>query len=120
MNPTGPTDQAPEQAPQHRLDLQRRQRLGMVEAVWGEHKSAEQIASIALRLHGAGELLLATRVAAEKAEAVMALLGEPVVQHHAEARCLTSRELPAITPERGRVAVVAGGTSDLAVGGEGP
>ena len=31
---------------QHRLDLGRRQRLGMVEAIWGEHKSAEQIARI--------------------------------------------------------------------------
>ena len=28
---------------EHRLDLERRQRLGLVEAVWGEHKSAEQI-----------------------------------------------------------------------------
>ncbi len=26
-----------------RLDLKRRERLGMVEAVWGEHKTAEQI-----------------------------------------------------------------------------
>ena len=29
-----------------RLDLKRRERLGMVEAVWGEHKTAEQILSL--------------------------------------------------------------------------
>ena len=29
--------------PDARLDLRRRQRLGMVEAVWGEHKTADQI-----------------------------------------------------------------------------
>ena len=29
-----------------RLDLGRRRRLGMVEAIWGEHKSAEQLAPI--------------------------------------------------------------------------
>ena len=29
-----------------RLDLQRRQRLGMVEAVWGEHKTADQILNV--------------------------------------------------------------------------
>ena len=28
---------------EHRLDLERHQRLGLVEAIWGEHKSAEQI-----------------------------------------------------------------------------
>ena len=109
--PTDPT-------PRHRLDLQRRQRLGMVEAVWGEHKSAEQIASIALSLQAAGELLLATRVSPDKAEAVIALVGEPLVSHHAEAHCLTSRNLPRIHPERGHVVVLAGGTSDLTVARE--
>jgi NCAIR mutase (PurE)-related protein len=105
-------------AAEHRLDLQRRRRLGMVEAVWGEHKSPAQIAAIALRLQEAGEVLLATRISAEKAEAVIALIGEPGVQHHLEARCLTSPELPQAVPERGRVAIVAGGTSDLAVARE--
>ena len=36
------------------LDLSRGQRLGMVEAVWGEHKSASQILAILQRLHDAG------------------------------------------------------------------
>ncbi|NDF62231.1 MAG: circadian phase modifier CpmA, partial [Synechococcaceae bacterium WBB_3_034] len=40
---------------QARLDLQRRQRLGMVEAVWGEHKTAPQIAAILVRLQANGE-----------------------------------------------------------------
>ena len=29
-----------------RLDMSRRERLGMVEAIWGEHKTVEQISSI--------------------------------------------------------------------------
>ena len=29
-----------------RLDLNRRSRLGMVEAIWGEHKTADQIIAI--------------------------------------------------------------------------
>ena len=33
-------------AQESRLDLERRQRLGMVEAVWGEHKSVDQIVAI--------------------------------------------------------------------------
>jgi NCAIR mutase (PurE)-related protein len=59
---------------EHRLDLQRRQRLGMVEAVWGEHKSAEQIAAIVEQLLAAGEVVLVTRVDAAKATAVQAAL----------------------------------------------
>ena len=36
-----------------RLDLQRRDRLGMVEAVWGEHKTVDQIAAILPRFAAA-------------------------------------------------------------------
>ena len=43
---------------EHRLDLERRQRLGLVEAIWGEHKSAEQIIAIARDFQRAGELAL--------------------------------------------------------------
>lgn len=108
---------------QHRLDLQRRQRLGMVEAVWGEHKSAEQIAAVVRGLQAAGEILLATRVAAAKAAAVQTLLAadQPPaapLRYVPEARCLISAALPQPDPRRGRVAVLAGGTSDLAVASE--
>ena len=57
-----------------RLDLNRRQRLGMVEAVWGEHKTAEQIIAILQRFAAADELGLVTRVSPEKADAVLSAL----------------------------------------------
>ena len=108
---------------EHRLDLQRRGRLGMVEAVWGEHKSAEQIAAVTRSLQAAGEIVLATRVTAEKAAAVRGLLASDdapgaCLHYHRDARCLTSAVLPAPDPGRGLVAVLAGGTSDLAVAAE--
>ena len=53
--------------PDARLDLRRRQRLGMVEAVWGQHKTADQIIAILESFASAGELGLVTRVAPEKA-----------------------------------------------------
>ncbi len=105
-------------SPDHRLDLQRRQRLGMVEAIWGEHKTADQLARIIRKLHDAGELAFATRVSEEKAEAVRALIPELPLEHHPAARCLVSPELPAVDPARGRVAVLSGGTSDLPVASE--
>jgi NCAIR mutase (PurE)-related protein len=108
---------------EHRLDLGRRQRLGMVEAIWGEHKSAEQIARILEALHDAGELALATRISPEKAETVAtqlppALLSQLALQHHGQARCLTAGPLPDPDPRRGRVVVLSGGTSDLPVAAE--
>ena len=106
---------------EHRLDLDRRRRLGMVEAIWGEHKSAEQIVRILETLHAAGELALATRITPEKAAAVATLL-EPArelpLRHHPQARCLTAGSLPSADPNRGRVAVLGGGTSDLPVAAE--
>ncbi|MFM7549266.1 MAG: nickel pincer cofactor biosynthesis protein LarB [Cyanobacteriota bacterium] len=105
-------------SPDHRLDLQRRQRLGMVEAIWGEHKTADQLARIIGKLHGAGELAFATRVSEEKAAAVRALLPNLPLEHHPAARCLVSPALPPGDPARGRVAVLSGGTSDLPVASE--
>lgn len=108
---------------QHRLDLGRRQRLGMVEAIWGEHKSAAQIARILEAQHSAGELALATRVCDEKVLSVAAELSEKIsaeltLQHHPQARCLTAGILPNPDLSRGRVAVLSGGTSDLPVAAE--
>ena len=102
----------------HQLDLQRRQRLGMVEAIWGEHKSADQLARIIRRLHGVGELALATRVEAAKAAEVQALVGQLPLRYEPEARCLISPQLPPSDPELGSVAIVSGGSSDLAVARE--
>ncbi|MEA5416537.1 nickel pincer cofactor biosynthesis protein LarB [Synechococcus sp. BA-132 BA5] len=109
-----------------RLDLGRRQRLGMVEAVWGEHKSADQITAVMLGLQRAGELALVTRVSAEKAAAVERQLVDqigtdgavPAPEHHPLARCLTWPSPPPADPAFGRVAVLSGGSSDLAVAAE--
>jgi NCAIR mutase (PurE)-related protein len=109
-----------------RLDLQRRQRIGMVEAIWGEHKTAEQIASILLRLQSAGELALATRVDTTKAQVVAELIeanpsGAALLeqlQFHAEARCLSLGNPAPPRQELGEVLVLSGGTSDLPVASE--
>ena len=87
----------------------------MVEAIWGETKSAAQLAAIVSRFHQAGELALATRVTGAKAEAVIGLLPQLSLTYHPEARCLTAGAMPAANSNRGRVAVLGGGTSDLAV-----
>ena len=96
-----------------RLDLKRRQRLGMVEAVWGEHKTADQIIAILACFAEAGELGLVTRVDPDKAAAVQQRL--PDVQVHPQARCLSLGTLPQPPPGPAAVAVLSGGSSDRTV-----
>ena len=102
-------------AQESRLDLERRRRLGMVEAVWGEHKSVDQIVAILLAMQAASELALVTRVDADKAAAVQQRC--PDVQVHGQAACLTLGELPEIR-QAAQVAVLSGGTSDRRVAEE--
>ena len=98
-----------------RLDLQRRRRLGMVEAVWGQHKSVDQIVAILQTMQSAGELALVTRVDQTKAAAVQERC--PSVQIHHQAACLTLGETP-VTGQESQVAVLSGGTSDRRVAEE--
>ena len=85
----------------------------MVEAIWGQDKSAAQIASILRELHGARELALVTRVSPAKVRAVERELGrlDPdlgmPLHHHPEARCLVSPCLPPAIPALGEVVVLA-------------
>ncbi len=110
--------------PLARLDLGRRERLGMLEAVWGENKDVDQITVILGRLHQAGELALVTRVTAEKAAAIETWMRRErpeiatTLEHHHQARCLTSGVLPSADPALGLVQVLCGGTSDLPVAHE--
>jgi hypothetical protein len=101
-----------------RLDLGRRRRLGMVEAVWGEHKTARQIAAVIQQMDAAGELALVTRVDDAKAAAVSEALPELPVHHHPEARCLCWPDPPPANAALGTVAVLSGGTSDRVVAEE--
>jgi NCAIR mutase (PurE)-related protein len=102
----------------HQLDLERRSRLGMVEAIWGEHKSVDQLVRIFEALAQAGEVILATRISADKAAAVQALLRSARVRYDADARCLVSAVLPASDRASGAVAILGAGSSDLPVAAE--
>ncbi|KKZ11377.1 MAG: circadian phase modifier CpmA [Candidatus Synechococcus spongiarum 142] len=96
------------------LDLDRRRRLGMVEAVWGADKTVEQILAAARRFGAAGQPLLVTRVDETKAKAVRQQL--PALCYHPQARCITMGTLTS-TPWQ-RLALLTGGSSDLPVAAE--
>ncbi|WP_341880491.1 nickel pincer cofactor biosynthesis protein LarB [Synechococcus sp. UW140] len=101
----------------HRLDLDRRNRLGMIEAVWGEHKTAEQIIAIAIEMQAAGELMLATRINQSKAAEIA--LKIPNIKYYPQARCLSLGKLPETGIDGfGDVAILTGGSSDISVASE--
>jgi len=95
---------------QHHIDFDRESRLGFPEFVFGEGKTAAQIAAIleTHRQRGAG--CLVTRLQPEKA----AELAASDCHYDPEARTLRLGDWPAEV-DRGTVAVIAAGTSDMPV-----
>jgi len=98
------------------LDFDRLQRLGMVEAVWGEHKSCEQIEAILKRFESSSQLALVTRIAKEKALILKDVFEK--AEYHSQASCLTLGEPISSQDSLGEVLVISGGTSDLGVASE--
>jgi NCAIR mutase (PurE)-related protein len=98
-----------------RLDTDRAARTGDPEAVYGEGKTAAQVADILRVLHDAHpeRAVLATRLTEDVAAAVTAQLPEAVLDP--VARAVTLGPLPTA---RGTVAVVSAGTSDAPVAAE--
>lgn len=113
-----------------RADLARAERQGAGEVIYGEGKTAEQVAGIAHALVDGGQpRVLITRLDAEKAARVERLLLEagPVGEgtsrriagvlpflHYPEARLGVVGEMPEADGD-GTIAVVAAGTSDVPV-----
>ena len=102
-----------------RPDYDRARRQGAGEVIYGEGKTAEQIAAIATALMDAGQpRVLATRVEAEKAQAVRERwAGTAACTYYDQARLLVFGTLPQPDGD-GLVVVAAAGTSDLAVAEE--
>ena len=99
------------------VDHHRSLRQGFPEAVYAEHKTAEQIAAIAEEIARAGSPLLVTRLDPEKLGPLARRL--PAGIYDPLSRTFRLRPERAKAPEvRGHVAVVCAGTSDLPVAEE--
>jgi len=98
-----------------KIDHHRSLRCGFPEVIYCAHKSASQVATIFQRCAEGGGNVIATRAAPEHYQAVVALC--PQAQYHEAARAITLRQNEP-TPSAGTIAIVAAGTSDLAVAEE--
>ena len=98
------------------IDFQRRSRLGVTEAIWGEHKSIQQISEILRKYTNASETALVTRLTKEKAEKL--LIEFPSAKFHEISRCLTMGAYEESVSSKEEVLILTGGTSDLGVASE--
>ena len=96
-----------------RYDFQRNERIGLFEAIWGEDKSIDQLKRVIKRILSKKELVFITRIDKKKAKILLGLYQE--AKFHEEANCLTIGASPKIVDTDKRIAIIAGGSSDLAV-----
>ena len=99
-----------------RLDFDRQKRLGMVEAIWGEHKTFEQIVEILSDFESSGEFALVTRLNSKKAGKLLNRFKK--AEFHQKSACLTLGKPLPIDQSKGKVVIISGGTSDLSVATE--
>jgi NCAIR mutase (PurE)-related protein len=97
------------------VDLARAARTGVPEVVLGEWKTAEQIAAILRALAAGGRGALATRVNADKADAIVGVVAGARYDAVARTIVIEATEAPA---RCGAIAIVCAGTSDLPVAEE--
>ena len=98
------------------IDHHRSLRKGFPEVIFGEGKTAEQIAGIMGKMQRQENIILVTRIDQEKADVV--LLQFPQAVYHADARMIVL-ELDKISNRgRGPILIISAGTSDIPVAQE--
>jgi len=99
-----------------RVDHHRQLRVGFPEVIFGQGKSADQIAAIAERLRDAGQNVLVTRLDTATASVVKDRL--PDLDYDPVSRTATLLVQARVAESRGTVLVVAAGTTDIPVAEE--
>ena len=96
-----------------RFDFQRRERLGLIEAIWGQDKSIDQLKRLSENVLGKNEVVFITRINSEKAIDLLDLYKD--ARFYEEAKCLIIGENLNKLNTNKKVAIISGGSSDLAV-----
>jgi pyridinium-3,5-biscarboxylic acid mononucleotide synthase len=98
------------------IDHHRELRQGSAEIIFGENKSAEQLATIVTRMVEKGSNILVTRLSQEIAESLLAAF--PAGEYQLQSRTFTFLQRPAEPLGNGKLLIVCAGTSDLPVARE--
>ena len=96
-----------------RFDFQRRERLGLIEAIWGQDKSIDQLKRLSENVLSKNEVVFITRINSEKASYLLDLYDDS--RFYEEAKCLIiGKNMNKINTNK-KVAIISGGSSDLPV-----
>ena len=96
-----------------RFDFDRQNRLGLTEAIWGEHKSVEQLKKVSQEVLKKGEFVFITRINERKASCLKDIYPNAIFIR--DANCLIIGENLNKVESEETVAIVSGGSSDLRV-----
>ena len=96
-----------------KFDFQRRERLGLIEAIWGQDKSIDQLKRVTENVLGKNEVVFITRINSEKANCLLNFYDN--ARFYEEANCLIIGENLKKIKTNKKVAIISGGSSDLAV-----
>ena len=96
-----------------KFDFERRDRLGLIEAIWGQDKSIDQLERLSENILSKNELVFITRINSEKALALLDLYDDALF--YEEAKCLIIGENQNKLNTKKKVAIISGGSSDLPV-----
>ncbi len=96
-----------------KFDFQRRERLGLIEAIWGQDKSADQLKRLSENVLCQNEVVFVTRINSEKANYLLDLHDD--ARYYEEANCLIIGKNQNKLNTNKKVAIISGGSSDLAV-----
>ena len=96
-----------------RFDFQRRERIGLIEAIWGADKSIDQLKRVTYEVLEKKEVVFITRINKEKATCLLDMYEDAIF--YEEANCLIIGENLKKIPTEKKVAIISGGSSDLAV-----
>ena len=95
------------------FDFDRQNRIGIIEAIWGEHKNVDQLKKICEQVLDKNELVFITRINFDKAKLILKTYKNG--EFYREASCLIiGKNFKKLSTDK-KVAIVAGGTSDLSV-----
>jgi len=98
------------------IDHHRSLRKGFPEVIFGEGKTADQIAGIMEKMINQENIILVTRIDRHKADQVLACF--PKAVYHADARMIVLEVNPVAIQGRGPILIISAGTSDIPVARE--
>ena len=94
-----------------RFDFERRERIGLIEAIWGENKSVDQLKRVSRVVLEKKEVVFITRINKDKAKILLDIY--PEAKYYEDANCLVIGENFKKIHIQKKVAILAGGSSDL-------